>query len=254
MHAEAFTTATVLLFCALVAAVPLLAIVNAWFVEQEISAATGFALLCGLLALVGGVFATWGSPLSFGLMGAIAALYFLIPGMAAHGQRSLKRRMLEEDVERYQAAIAQDPRNAAAHSALGDVYYRHGMYPQAIEELRIAVELDPKFSKSEAYKLRMAEQLLAKTPPAIRICPNCRAENPREFYRCASCYQLMGVGFLQWVREPANFRSITRSAVMVLIPLTLAIAVLRLLNPFMVPVLILGGLAGGAFYLYRKIV
>ncbi|RKU13604.1 hypothetical protein C6502_04365 [Candidatus Poribacteria bacterium] len=54
-------------------------------------------------------------------------------------------------IESFQTALKIDPENPSAHQMLGVAYFRRNQYPEAIQALRRAIELNPKVSPDYPY-------------------------------------------------------------------------------------------------------
>lgn len=136
------------------------------FTGLTISAATGPAYFLMLLAMVGIAGGCWiGTRLS---------------------ERSLRKRLIEEDETKARKALEFDYNNVAAHSLLADVYARRGQWAKAIEEYEISLELQPG-QPEERFKLEQAVRRLSIAEGRSRECPSCGAEWPKESQTCPEC-------------------------------------------------------------------
>ncbi len=85
------------------------------------------------------------------LMAIVVVVFIWGPRPAAYqlnvvGVEALDRGNLATALERFQAAVGLDPRNAKAHFNLGDAYEATGDFEQAIVQYRRALELDDKLA------------------------------------------------------------------------------------------------------------
>ena len=57
---------------------------------------------------------------------------------------------LSAAIERYHAMLQLDPKMAAAYNNLGRLYFRQARYPEAIEALKHALQLDARLAPAHA--------------------------------------------------------------------------------------------------------
>jgi tetratricopeptide (TPR) repeat protein len=141
---------------------PILGLVGWWIFSNwidktlsAIEAAIGFALL-GVAAILGTASITAGG---WGFVGILATIYLALLVLVCYEYifwRKREEKFLEDEIARYQAAIARDPRNAAAYSFLGKTYMKLGLYEDAVKALEQALALDPT-SKPDQYMLEDAK-------------------------------------------------------------------------------------------------
>lgn len=67
-----------------------------------------------------------------------------------------RKQLADEDIKKFKRKLERFPENAALHAALAKVYMDCRRYDEAIEEYKIAIELDPERSHSERWRLREA--------------------------------------------------------------------------------------------------
>ena len=77
---------------------------------------------------------------------------------------ALDRGELDTSLNKIQEALALQPGSAPAHSALGAIYERRGMIPEAIQQVEMALQLNPDCT-ADREKL---ERLRRQIPPAPR--------------------------------------------------------------------------------------
>lgn len=204
------------------------------FIEGEMS--IGEALVLALLP-----FATlmlmlrfWGSVLGV-LLGCTLLFGIVVWWALKRVSASQMRRYLDEqEIARYKATIERDPRNAGAHSYLGDVYLRMKRYDDAIREFEIALELDPT-SRSDRYKLKKAREAKQQAEAHGIVCPRCRKINPRTVGKCIQCgWELprpLALDFALWLSQPDSLRRVLKTAAWIL-PILILIGVISSLLPF----------------------
>lgn len=155
-------------------------------IEGELSgshAAVGLLFVAGLLI---GVVFLWNSPLVFALFLAAAGLASLWTMAQFAAERQMIKQIREEEEARYKAAIERDPKNAAAWSALGDLYLEAQRYDEAISCYERAVQLAPN-DATEKRKLLRAKQLKSETEARGKTCPQCKAPITLLATQCPQC-------------------------------------------------------------------
>ncbi|MFA0738372.1 MAG: hypothetical protein LKKZDAJK_001480 [Candidatus Fervidibacter sp.] len=155
-------------------------------IEGELTGSHAAIALLFIAALLVGVVLLWDSPLVFALFlvaAGLAALWWLAQGAA---ERQLVRQLRAEEEARYKATIERDPQNAAAWSALGDLYLEAKRYDDAIACYERAVQIMPTATE-EKRKLRRAQQLKEEVQRTQRVCPQCRLPLPLLAITCPQC-------------------------------------------------------------------
>ena len=84
---------------------------------------------------------------------------------AQRAQAALAANNAQQAIAEYRAILAQEPRNLDAHANLGVVYFFAADFPQAIEELKTALQIQPNIPKLAAL-LGMSEKRLGQTHEA----------------------------------------------------------------------------------------
>ncbi len=154
--------------------------------EGELSGWQAVIALLFVAGLLIGVVLLWNSPLVFALFAIAAGLAALWAMMLAAGERQLLHQMRLEEEQRYKAAIERDPHNAAAWSALGDLYLELRRYDNAIACYERAVQLMPT-DPAEKRKLHRARQLKQEAETKGSVCPQCKATVSAFTVQCPSC-------------------------------------------------------------------
>lgn len=215
-------------------------------IEGELSgshATIGLLFVAGLLI---GVVFFWNSPLVFALFLAAAGLVALWAMAQFAAERSLVRQIRQEDEARYKAAIERDPKNAAAWSALGDLYLEAKRYDDAIACYERAVQLAPT-DATEKRKLARAKQLKSEAEAKSKFCPQCKSPVSIFAVQCPSCGYELSAPVWVYLLAAASDRAAMRKAMLVFLiafPIaTLWTALLFALNPVGRAILILATLA-----------
>jgi len=97
--------------------------------------------------------------LAFSYLVMSSLAWAILPFVGSAGDRNARRRIRNEDIERYERKIRRDPTHAAAHSALADAYFEIERYDEAIEAFDRAIVLDPDHSRLDRWKRSQAIEL-----------------------------------------------------------------------------------------------
>ncbi len=155
-------------------------------IEGELTGSHAGIALLFVAALLVGVVLLWNTPFLFALFLAAAGLVALwLIGQTA-AQRRLVQEMRSAEEARYKATLERDPRNAAAWSALGDLYLEIHRYEDAITCYERAVQLSPT-DPTEKRKLKRAQQLKAEAEARGRFCPQCHVPVALWVVQCPAC-------------------------------------------------------------------
>ncbi|MFA4043946.1 MAG: hypothetical protein HZRFUVUK_000728 [Candidatus Fervidibacterota bacterium] len=228
---EGFKLAVLLLFLGIVAS----AIVGR-LVEGELSATEGVIVI--LLPIVSLVLALiWWKNSLIVLLSCSLCLGVVMLWVLHHiSEQRIRRWLDEQEIERYKATIKSDPKNAAAHSMLGDVYFRLKRYDEAIKEFEEALKLDP-LSQSDRYKLRLAKEKKLEAELKGVACPRCHNINPRIAARCQKCdYELnrsFAIDFVAWITQPDSLKRVITTTLLLIIPLSFFFSIISLLPSFL---------------------
>ncbi|MER3501417.1 MAG: hypothetical protein IMHGJWDQ_001435 [Candidatus Fervidibacter sp.] len=155
-------------------------------IEGELTGSHAGIALLFVAALLVGVVLLWDTPFLFALFLAAAGLAALWLMVQAAAQRRLVQEMRSAEEARYKATLERDPRNAAAWSALGDLYLEIHRYDDAITCYERAVQLSPT-DPTEKRKLKRAQQLKAEAEARGRFCPQCHVPVPLWVVQCPAC-------------------------------------------------------------------
>jgi hypothetical protein len=194
------------------------------------------AVALGGLVLAGMAIAiTSTSPVTFlGVIFLLVAVPLAVQAFSRLTERQVTERLLRVDETRARALIEADPRNAAAHSLLGDIYRRRGQMEEAVEQYEEAVRLMPD-SQQERWKLGRASKELSLQERGARLCPMCGGEIDRGQRRCPHCDYTLSVaeGLREWTQTRGLQRTIT-TTLLIMVALTALLTVLRpvLQRPF----------------------
>ncbi|GBC97582.1 hypothetical protein HRbin17_00069 [bacterium HR17] len=154
--------------------------------EGELTGSHAAIALLFVAGLLIGVVLLWNSPWVFALFlvaAGLAALWWMAQAATEH---HLLAQMRAEEEQRYRAAVARDPRNAAAWSALGDLYLEMHRYDDAIACYERAVSVVP-HAAEEHRKLQRARRLKEDAMRHQRRCPSCHSPLPVLAVVCPQC-------------------------------------------------------------------
>lgn len=215
-------------------------------IEGELSgghATIGLLFIAGLLI---GVVFLWNSPLVFALFLAAAGLAALWTMAQFAAEKSLVKQIQREEEARYKAAIERDPKNAAAWSALGDLYLEAKRYDDAIACYERAVQLAPT-DATEKRKLAKARQLKAEAEAKGKFCPQCKTPVPLFAVQCQSCgYELsvpVWVYLLAAASDKTAMKKVAITFIVVFPIASLWVALFAALNPIGKAILLLATLS-----------
>lgn len=228
---EGFKLALILLF---------LGIVTSAFIgrliEGELTAMEGIMLIALPLGSLLLAMVNWNNFFTVVLSCLLCAGAVAIWALHRISEQRIRRYLDEQEIERYKATISRDPKNAAAHSMLGDVYLRLKRYDEAIKEFEEVLRLDPT-SQSDKYKLRLAAEKKREAELNGVACPRCHAINPRLSAQCLKCsYELnrpIAVDFVAWIIQPQSLKRIALVGLVALVPLTIVFFFMSLLPPIL---------------------
>lgn len=156
--------------------------------DRKLSGREAALIAVGLLALilwaVALAFRGWLGPLL--ISATILVLYLLGRLLVAFSTAQLERTLEEEDIRRYRAALAFDPRNVAAHSLLAETYRRAGQLEAAIAEYRAALQLDPSLREERYWMVRLEAEIERRERKEM-LCPRCGLPRPARAAVCPEC-------------------------------------------------------------------
>jgi len=215
-------------------------------IEGELSgshAAIGLLFVAGLLI---GIVFLWNSPIVFALFLLAAGLTALWAMAQMVSERQLMMQIRKEDETRYKAAIERDPKNAAAWSALGDLYLEAKRYDDAISCYEKAVQLMPN-DPTEKRKLLRAKQLKSEAETKGRICPQCRSLTSLLTVHCPNCGHELSVPvwvyLLVAIKDKSAIAKVSLAFVLAFLVASVWLTFFLALNSFGRAVLVLATLA-----------
>lgn len=247
----AFVLPIIVVVCSLCVAVPALVIINAWLIDKTIEFGTACIGLCALLGAFALIIKFFGQPLSFIVLALLVGTCLLSPRLANRWEKRGLARMDEEDIDKYLLAIASDPKNAAARSALAKVYRKQTRYDEAIEQLQKALEAYPNEKDKRLLQRVVDEQQRAEAEGPI--CPACRAINPPGADVCGGCDRpFKQPGFLGWAMQPQNLKRLSTASALVLVIVTVCAGLLSLLpRPVVLSLMFVGVASVAVYYWWR---
>ena len=120
---------------------------------------------------------------------AFGALHRLLTRLLAERQLAAIR---ARDLSEYQRMIAERPDIPYPYQAIGDYFFEHQFWAEAIAYYKqfLARQNDPEVR----WKLRKAEEELARQAAGLRQCPNCGNDIPADAKVCPVCgYYIRGL-------------------------------------------------------------
>jgi len=242
----------VILFIALLMAIPLCALVYAWRADDSVSPGAVVTGIIVYAALVSVVTAYRGTNLSHLAMGGVIAVYLLAPLYLRFAERGSLKRMIAEDIDKYQRTISFDPRNAAAHTFLGETYFKQRRFDEAIEELETAIQLMPDHSAREKSLLRQVIEAQAREAVKMIRCEHCRKEIAALSRACPCCGGNPRESFFHWMARPENMKDVFVTSAVCMAVIGILVSATRMLPPPLLGVLIVATVIVGGVVLYRS--
>jgi len=157
-------------------------VVLGWWADGVLAGSEAATLVAVFGALAIGFFAaehTWQRIVAFVPLAGGGA--YVVYSIKMGGVREYYKRKLDQ----YMRAIEFDPGNLAARQFLADTLYGRGKLDQAIDELRVAVDMGSGFESEYKLKKWERERYLRDTPNAI--CRWCGTEHPPKTRSCEKC-------------------------------------------------------------------
>ncbi|MHB9025190.1 MAG: hypothetical protein ACYC7E_13630 [Armatimonadota bacterium] len=152
---------------------------NALSCSQAVGMAA-FGLLFLALNFVPGAF-PWSL---FALL--LPVIYLVLALRPSGSQRRLLHELRQEDYAVCERIVAQDPRNAAAHARLGQLYEEDKLYAQALEAYEESLRLDER-QPQISYRFRMLQETVGLKESRQVRCPGCVTIQPADTGICWKC-------------------------------------------------------------------
>ncbi|MBC7288970.1 MAG: hypothetical protein H5T86_13230 [Armatimonadetes bacterium] len=205
-------------------------------IEQEIGPLE-LIVIAGFMAAVNALMLVHASdplgPIAALLVVAFAALYRLLWQLA--GQREIAS-IEAADLEHYRHLIETRPDLPYPYQALGDYFFKRGMWEQAVGYYQQALKRhsDPEV----VWRLKYAEKQMERERLGLRQCPRCLADTPRNLSTCRHCGHFFGVVDLSELFGGRKFEIVALGLVLAA---TLVVVAVRLWGhyPRLLPVLFL---------------
>lgn len=201
------------------------------------------------LLIMGGVggppFGALGIPLAMGL-----AIGF--PLARQWGNQHALARMEQEDIEKYELTVRKKPELPYPYQRLAEIHYKRHHYEAAREWYQRYLELqdEPEIH----HRVKRCTDFIERAGQRVRLCSECRQENPAEARYCVACGALLP-GWWELV-EGFRGREGARHLLTVAVA-SLVLGVLLGLIPRLSPVFAraCGFVAAAAFvyYLYKRV-
>lgn len=232
--------------------IPIVGLMYAWRKEGTVGAGTAVCLLGFYLLMFVGVFVAHDNRFVGGLIAAIVIFYFLSPILISVSSRSSLKQMMDEDIAKYQQTIQFDPKNAAAYGYLGEVYARQHRYDKAIEMLETAIQLTPRHSDKEKYRLRQVIEARAREDAKMIRCEHCRKEIPGSSRICPCCGANPRENFFTWLAQPENMKDVFKTSAVCMVVIAPLVGLIDILPPPVLGTLIISTVIAGGVVLCRS--
>ena len=182
----AFVTVAMLAGGSLICGFAVWQLFGLWVQDRIISSLEFVTILCLLLVLMGLAISV-GGVIGFFLLSLLGLVGLMIPLIPIAQQRAGLRRLVAQDIAKYEAALKRQPDVPYPHRKLGEIYEEREDWKRAIEHYQAYVEIHP---GSAADVQRALERCLAtkrRRDMGVRRCPVCGADNPSDLARCQEC-------------------------------------------------------------------
>lgn len=156
-----------------------------WVQDRLISGFEFAIILCLFLALMGLAISV-GGVISFVLLALLGIVGAMIPLMPVVAQKIGARRLEEEDIAKYRAALERQPDVPYPHRKLGEIYEQRGDWDRAIEHYQAYVQMHP-VSGDIPRRLERCLEAKRREEMGLCRCPVCGADNLPEAVRCQEC-------------------------------------------------------------------
>ncbi len=237
-------------------AIPVMFILKAWMVDATLDAGVALGLLFGMFALTGFIWQTQGTVWMVLGIAALVGCCIGLPFLAGGSDRQELRRMRDEDIEKYQRAIAFDPRNASAHAFLAQKFVEYRRYDEAIAEYQQAIHYMPDGPNTAKWKSQLRDVLELQqgvTKHDFIVCHVCHADLPTGTKTCPRCGAILHMGFIEWFAQPENFKSIIRQTVITMLVFAVLWAIFSTLPLEVKGCVLCAAAIVGGFYFLRGI-
>ena len=237
-------------------AIPVMFIVKAWIVDATLDAGMAIGTLLALFILVAFTFQSQGTVWMYVGIVALVGCAIGIPLLAGQSDQGELKRQRDEDIQKYQSAIAFDPRNASAHAFLAARYVECGRYAEAIAEYQQALGYLPDGPSSGKWKrqLRDVMELQQGQPkPQLTVCDTCQVDLPVGTKSCPHCGAIQEMSFVQWFSQPENFKSIIQHTAMAMLLTAVLFSIFSALPLEVKACVLVASAIVGAFYFLRSI-
>jgi len=182
---EAMFAVLMFLFALLAASYPIVRIIG-WWIEgavEPVLAIASIGLYFGLIVVV----VTMPEPVALAALLAILTSAVVTPILGRSRDQAELKRIEEERLQQYAAALERNPLDPVARIALAEALYRKGDVDQAIEHLQWTLQQFPRL----AFRIRpeldewvhRREQMQA----GATVCTLCNIENPPGLRWCREC-------------------------------------------------------------------
>lgn len=138
---------------------PVLRMLNAWLVDKTISGRLAFFALSVHGIAIAALWHAGEMTYLLVYLSVTSLIWLFSPIITRLGDAASLRKLRDDDLKRYQALLGIDPRNAAAHAAIADIYLERGRLDDAIEAYQRAIEAAPEHTRREQWLLQRALEM-----------------------------------------------------------------------------------------------
>ena len=157
-------------------------------------------LLATATALVIGVALAVDSPYFPIIPAGVWVTFMTIVSLDRYVKVRLRRRLLHQDVDRFQRAIRFDARNSTAYFLLGDAWRALGRPELAIQAYEGGLAISPNYPDQQ-HKLELLRRWVQRQNGGV-LCPRCGAEKVPGYALCQECGRIFGTSevLAHWFR------------------------------------------------------
>lgn len=245
---SAFFKGGVIVFAFIIAAYPFYRVLSMWF-EKSVDGSEAGIYLGLLLFLLLGIVASWGTIVGLLLLLSLVIACLGLPLLNRISEKVALRRMEDDDVLSFTQSLKEQPKNTYARERLARIFLGRREYDLALYQVDQALEVQPRDRTFERLRDRI-ETDQRRAVHHLKVCPKCVTENPPDAGACLRCgFMFVDPGDLLRVlwSEPALQAARWGGLGMIIFG---AIMLMLDLNPALVTLVMLLGLASIFWYMY----
>lgn len=233
--------------------VAVLAVLRYWLVEGTLDTAPALGVL-GVVLVGSATVVKTASPILLLLwVVALVGGALVVPLLADAGEKRALNSLFEDDIVRYQRAIARDATNAAAWREMGELYLKMNRYDAAIAAYKEALKLNPHDADRIRRRLNQALDYKSGMRDTSRvICESCKLETTKGTV-CTHCGEKLDVTFLEWFFQAQNVRVVLKPAAAITAGVVAALTVFSTLPAGLKVAVILCCLLTGGYLIWRAV-